>query len=97
MTALVAAGITVTMLVVYVVVMNEQGDTPLVWVLAVLGVAAALAVYSANPAAAFGPAALSAAAFLLIVMGVLGLFSIGLPLLVAGVMAAVSAWRQSRL
>lgn len=84
------------MIVVYVMVMRSQGDSPLLWVVGVLVLAAGLAIYAAFPGAAFGPAALSAAGMLLVVMGVLGAFSIGLPLFAAGVAASVSAWRQLR-
>ena len=80
--------------VVYVSLMRSQGDDPLAWVLAVLGVAAVLALYAASPGASLGPAALSVSGMLLILFGVLGIFSIGLPLLVAGVLTTVSAWRR---
>jgi hypothetical protein len=86
--------ITGTMGVVYVLLMRSQGDDPLPWVLAVLCVAAVLALSAASPGASLGPAALSVSGMLLILIGVLGIFSIGLPLLVAGVLATVSAWRR---
>ena len=92
--AVAVALITLTMGVVYVLLIRSQGNDPLAWVLAVLGVAAALALYAASPGAGFGPAALSVSGMLLIVMGVFGIFSIGLPLLAAGVLATVSAWRR---
>jgi hypothetical protein len=79
------------MSVVYVLLISSQGNDPLPWV---LGVAAALALYASAPGASLGPAALSVSGMLLIVIGVLSILSIGLPLLVAGVVATVSARRR---
>ena len=90
--AVVVSFITVTMAVVYVVIIRSQGNSPLPWVLAVLALAAGFATYGANARARFAPVSLAIAGMLLIVMGVLGIFSIGLPLLVAGLIATVSGW-----
>lgn len=90
--AVVVTFITVAMAVLYVLIMRSQGNSPLPWVLAVLALAAGLALYGANARARLAPVSLAIAGLLLIVMGVLGIFSIGLPLLIAGVIATVSGW-----
>jgi hypothetical protein len=90
--AVVVAFITTAMALVYVLIMRSQGNSPLLWVLAVLAIAAGLASYGANVRARLAPVSLAISGMLLIVMGVLGIFSIGLPLLVAGVIATVSGW-----
>lgn len=84
------------MVVVYAMLMRSQGHAPLLWVIGVLVLAAGLATFGATRAAAFGPGALSISGVLLMMMGVLGVFSIGLPLLLAGVVAIVSAGRHLR-
>ncbi len=86
--------ITATMAVVYVLLIRSQGNSPLPWVLALLGIAVGLAAYAAHPRAAFGPAALAVAGVVLVMMGCLGIFSIGVPLLVAGTIAIVSSWTR---
>jgi len=82
------------MTVVYVSIVDSQGNSPLPWVMGGLMLAAALSAYAGLPAAGLGPAALAVSGFLLIVLGVLGILSIGLPLLVAGIAATVSSRRR---
>lgn len=93
--AVVVAVITVTMAVAYVRIIKSQGNSPLLWVLAVLALAAGLAVYAANARARLAPVSLAIAGMLLLVMGVLGIFSIGLPLLIAGAIATASGWTRA--
>ena len=93
--AVAVAVITVTMAVVYVLIIRSQGNSPLPWVLSVLAVATGLAAYAAKCRARFAPVSLAMAGILLLVIGVLGIFSIGLPLLVAGVIATMSGWSRA--
>jgi len=93
--ALVVAAVPLVMGVLYVRIIQSQGNDPLPWVLVVLGLAAALAFYASTPFASGSPVAIALAAALLIVMGILGIFSIGLPLLVAGAAATAVAARRS--
>ena len=74
----------------YVVLIHSQGNSPLPWVLAILAAAVGLTAYAAFSDARFGTASLGAGALLLAGMGFLSIFSVGLPLLVAGAIAAGS-------
>lgn len=87
-----SATIALTMLVVYLLLIAHQGNEPAIWFLAALGVAILLAAYGAT-----GPhrTALIAAGALLIALGLVGILSIGLPILVAGVLAMVAAARRA--
>ena len=79
------------MTAVYVAVMRSQGSTPLVWVMAGLLLSGTSSLYAVRSRAAYGPAALGLAGCVLVVIGVLGILTIGLPLLVAGIAAMISA------
>jgi hypothetical protein len=78
-----AGAITVATTIGYVRLIRGQGDNPLWWVLAGLAGAAALAIYGSLPQASHRTGALTLAGIDLAAFGVLGIFSIGLPLLVA--------------
>jgi hypothetical protein len=93
--ALVVAAVPLGMGLLYVRIIHSQGNDPLPWVLLVLGLATALAFYASTPLASRSPLPIAVAAGLLVVMGVLGIFSIGLPLLVAGAVATAVAVRRS--
>lgn len=75
----------------YARLMDSQGDSPLLWVLTILGLAAALAAYGTRRAVTRRAEALAASGMLLIALGTIALFSIGLPLLVAGISAVAFA------
>jgi hypothetical protein len=95
---LVAAVIALVMLVVYLMLIaaEDEDDWGIVAVFAVLIGASGLAA-GVGSVLAYGPARtglLSGAAATLIVVGVLGIFSIGLPLLVAGWLAVGAAIRS---
>ncbi|HSS67836.1 MAG TPA: hypothetical protein VLK34_04750 [Nocardioidaceae bacterium] len=92
--ALLAAAVAVTMAIVYVQVMRGQDDEPLAWVLIVLGASAVLAAYGARMSAPHRQVVLIAAGVVLLLLGVLAIFSIGLPILVAGVLALVASTRE---
>ena len=94
-----AAGavLAVVMLCVYVGVMLDQGDRPLAWYAGGLAVGAALAVYGAVRAAPGRRATLLVAAVLLGGLGVLGLLTIGFPVVVGGVLCLVAALAAPRV
>jgi uncharacterized membrane protein YecN with MAPEG domain len=79
------------MMIVYVLVMRQQGDTPLIWVLGLLGCGALLSAYGASRTLPHRRAALLASGAMLSVLGLLAILSIGLPILVAGVLSVVAA------
>jgi hypothetical protein len=92
--ALLAAVIAVVMAGVYVQVMHSQEDQPLAWVLTVLGASALLATYGAPVDASHRRLALVLAGVGLVLLGLLAILSIGLPILVAGLLALVGSTRQ---
>lgn len=77
----------------YVLLMKDQGDSPASWFLGGLIVAASLAAYAAVRSLPRRSVAMAASAAILLPLGFLGLFSIGLPVLVAGVFAVGFAAR----
>jgi hypothetical protein len=92
--AMTAALLSVLMAVVYIRVIHEQGsERPLVWVVAVLLVGAVMAGYGARRSAPSRRTALVVAGVLLIGLGVLALLSIGLPIILAGLLCLISAAR----
>lgn len=76
-----------TVAVGYVRLMDAQGDSPLAWFLGGLVLASVLTGYAAVRSAPLRVAAVATAGVVLMSFGVLALFSIGLPLLIAGVIA----------
>jgi hypothetical protein len=74
--------------------MRDQGDAPRAWFLTGIGVAALLSFYGAIRAAPQRGRVLVASGSLLIGLGVLGMLSIGFPILVAGLIALVAARRS---
>jgi len=89
--ALLAAGIVVVDAVVYFAIIRAEGDSPATWFVALLAVSFGLVVYGAMPRSSLGPGALAVAGLLLVIGGILGLFSIGAPLLIAGTIVTVLA------
>jgi len=75
----------------YVRLMDDQGDRPTSWFLGGLIVAAALAVYAAVRSLPRRTEAITASGAILFPLGILGLSSIGFPVLVAGVFALAFA------
>jgi hypothetical protein len=94
--ALIAATLGAAMAIFYVWLIHHQGDQPLPWVLSILIGGAVLAAYGALWRAPYRRAALSGAVVALLVLGVLGILSIGFPILVAGVLALLSLLRPQR-
>jgi hypothetical protein len=75
----------------YVRLMDAQGDTPRVLFLGGLLAAAALAAYAAVRSLPHRAEAIAVSGMFLFPLGILGLFSIGMPMLVAGVFALAFA------
>ena len=74
--------------------MRAEGDTPALWFLTGLEIAVILLGYGANRGAERRRPALTLAAVDLLGLGIVGLASIGFPLVCAGVLALISAGRQ---
>jgi len=89
--AAIAAVTAAVMLTAYVVIMRGQGDTPLWWVLAGLGVAAVLCGYAVDVRRPHRRGLLSLAGVVLVILGVISLLSIGCPILIAGIAALIAA------
>ena len=94
--ALTAAMVAAGMAVFYVWLIRQQGNQPLPWVLIVLLVGGLLASYGAFWRAPYRRGALVPAVIALTVLGVLGILSIGLPILAAGILALASLLRPGR-
>jgi hypothetical protein len=78
------------MLAVYLVLIHSEGDRPAIWFVTGLAVAALLAAYGVR----WGVTALVVAGVLMLGLGLLGIFSVGLPIIVAGVLALAAAGRR---
>jgi hypothetical protein len=94
--AVIGAFIVGVMTGTYVWQMGRQGDHPVAWFLGGLLVSALLGIYGAAQSAPGRGAALAISGILLIVLGVLGIYSIGLPILVAGALILSAAARTRR-
>ena len=94
--ALTAAIVAAGMAVFYVWLIGQQGNQPLPWVLIILLVGALLAAYGALWRVPYRRTALVPAVIALTVLGVVGILSIGLPILAAGILALVSLLRPGR-
>jgi hypothetical protein len=88
-----AAAITAVMTSLYLALIRRQGGQPQVWFVVGLTVAELLCLYGIVRAAPARRPALAASAALLLLFGLLGLLSIGLPFIAAGVLAALAAGR----
>ncbi len=95
--AAIAAVLALAGLVAYLVVIAEQGDEgPAVWFVVGLVAGIAAAAYGAVVAAPRRRAALLGAGIVLGVLGLLGILTIGLPILLAGALALGAALRTPR-
>ncbi|WP_430791822.1 hypothetical protein [Actinoplanes sp. G11-F43] len=88
-----AATITAVMTVLYLTLLNQEGDGPAAWFVTGLAAAGLLAGYGIARATPSRRAALIAAGVLLLALGLLSLLSIGLPIIAAGVLALVATTR----
>ena len=91
--ALASAVLALVMLGAYVAIMRGQDDQPVAWFVALLVVGALGAGYGANRAAPGRDKALPVAGLLLVGAGLVGILTIGLPILVAGALSLVAAAR----
>ena len=89
--AAVAAVLALGMAGVYLWVMRLESDRPVAWFLAALLLGAGAAGYGASTGSPHRGAALILAGVVLAAMGVLAIFSIGLPVLAAGALCLFSA------
>lgn len=94
--AVVAVAIVLVVVVVYLGIMREQGDTPVPWFLAALLLGAGAAGYGADRARPHRGAALVLAAGVLAAVGVLAILSIGFPVLAAGAVCLLAAVKSVR-
>ena len=92
--AIVAGTITAAVAVGYLLIMRAEGDTPALWFLTGLVIAVILLGYGANRGAGRRRSALTLAGVDLLGLGIVGLASIGFPLVCAGVLALIGAGRR---
>jgi hypothetical protein len=81
------------MTVLYLALIRQQGGQPAAWFVVGLALAGLLSLYGSVRAAPGRRVALAASAVLLLGLGLLGLLSVGLPIVLAGVLALVAAAR----
>jgi hypothetical protein len=93
--AIAAAAAPLVVVVVYLAVMARQGDGDIaIWFVAALAVAALLAGYAASRDAPRRRATLAVAGVLMLALGVLAIFSIGLLALGGAALALIAATRR---
>jgi hypothetical protein len=88
-----SAVLAAAMAVVYIQVMQDDGEQPLAWVLVVLLSGTVLAAFASWRPAPHRTTALILAGIELTVLGVLALLTIGFPILIAG---ALALWAGAR-
>ncbi len=94
--AVIAAVIALIMIGLYIGLISQQGGQVAAWFLAGLAAAALLSMYGAARAAPRRGLVLAVSGVVMVVLGLLSILSIGFPILVAGVVALVSAVRAGR-
>ena len=94
--AAIAAVIALIMIGLYLGLIAQQGGKVAVWYLAGLALAALLAIYGVARAAPMRVPVLVVSGVMMVVLGFLGILSIGLPILVAGALALLAAARSPR-
>ena|SRR5690349_6456273 len=91
--AAIAGVIGLVMIVFYVGLIRQQGGQAAAWFLAGLALAALLSIYGVARAAPGRRLALAVSGVMMVALGLLGILSIGIPILGAGVLALVAATR----
>jgi hypothetical protein len=91
-----AVVIAVAMSALYVWLIGREGDRPVAWFLGLLVGCTVLVAYGATRAAPRRRTVLAIAGVVLTMLGILGLASIGLPILAAGVLAVIAAIKANR-
>jgi hypothetical protein len=92
--ALIASFLTVVMAVGYVVLIEQQGNQPAPWFIGGLIMSALLSAYGGAPSAPRRTTALTASGTTLVLLGILGIASIGVPIVGAGALALLAAARS---
>lgn len=95
LSAVAAVTLSLAMLMVYLWIMSIESDQPAYWFVAALIVGTVGAGYGAPADSPNRLAALLAAGVVLVATGLLAILSIGLPILVAGVLCLVAAARHA--
>lgn len=93
--AAIAAVIALIMIGLYIGVISQQGGQVAAWFLVALAAAALLSIYGVARAAPRRGLALTVSGVVMAVLGLLGILSIGLPILGAGVLALIAAARAA--
>jgi hypothetical protein len=93
---LVASLITISVAIVYVWLIQQQGDQPALWLLGGMVLCVLFSAYGTVGTAPHRAWALAASATILIVFGVLAVASIGLPMLVAAIFAELAMVRARK-
>ncbi|MQA81165.1 MAG: hypothetical protein GEV10_22220 [Streptosporangiales bacterium] len=95
--ALIVAITALVMSVAHGVLIARQGDPPVTWFTTGMIAATVLAAYAVVRAAPLRLVALTGSGVVLVAFGVLGILSIGLPILLAGLLAlGAAAWSRVR-
>jgi hypothetical protein len=94
LTSAAACVLTLVMLAAYLLVLGGQDGSPAMWAVAVFGVAVAGTAYATSLRATYRRPVLVLCAVLLLALGLLAIFSIGLPILVAGLLCIAAVLRQ---
>lgn len=94
--AAIAAVIAVAMIALYAWLMSQQGDQAVAWFLVGITVAALLSIYGVPHAAPGRRVALAVSGVVMVALGLLGILSIGLPILGAGLLALLATARSKR-
>jgi hypothetical protein len=92
----IAAAIALFVMGVYVAVINAQHNEVAVWFVAGVAIATVLALYGVVRGVPRREVALYGSGVLFVLLGVAGLLSVGLPLVVSGVLTIVAAGRSQR-
>jgi hypothetical protein len=93
---LIPATVAVAVDVAYLRLIDDQGNEPVAWFVVGLVVAATAALYGAWRDAPQRRSALNASGIILVVLGLLGMMSVGLPLLVAAVVVFYAGTHPGR-
>ena len=91
--AAIASVIALVMVVLYIGLIRRQGNDIALWFVSALAAAAVLSVYGTARSAPRRVVALVASGVTMTLLGLAGILSIGLPILVAGVLALLAAGR----
>lgn len=91
--ALFAAVIALAVAVLYLFLVSTEGSSPAAWAVAVLVIGGVGAAYAVRVRSPYRRVALLVGAVCLLPLGYLAIFSIGLPLLLAGSLCAAAALR----